>query len=113
MSTTLKNGSVLILAGAFAAALATASTVATSDAQAAADKDKCWGVSKAGQNDCAAGPGTSCQGQAKWDYMTNAWKYVDKGTCETITTEASGKGSLQCKPETREEIPAANRGCEA
>jgi uncharacterized membrane protein len=45
-------------------------------------------------NDCAAGPGTTCAGTAAADYQGNAWKYVPKGTCETIKTP-KGMGSLQ------------------
>jgi uncharacterized membrane protein len=56
-------------------------------------KDKCFGISKAGQNDCAAGAGTSCAGTSKRDYQGNAWKYVAKGTCTKISTP-KGKGSL-------------------
>ena len=44
-------------------------------------KEKCYGVAKAGKNDCAAGPGTSCAGTSTTDYQGNAWKYVAKGTC--------------------------------
>ena len=53
MSTTKKT---LAVAGAVAAAL-TAVTTTHASAQA---KEKCYGVSLAGQNDCAAGPGTTC-----------------------------------------------------
>jgi uncharacterized membrane protein len=56
-------------------------------------KDKCYGVSLAGRNDCAAGAGTSCAGTSKRDYQGNAWKYVAKGTCAKIKTPA-GYGSL-------------------
>ena len=56
-------------------------------------KEKCYGVAKAGQNDCAAGPGTSCAGTSTRDYQGNAWKLVDAGTCEKIETP-KGKGSL-------------------
>ena len=56
-------------------------------------KDKCFGVALAGQNDCAAGPGTTCAGTSKVDYQGNAWKYVPKGTCSTIKTP-KGMGSL-------------------
>ena len=62
----------------------------------AADKpeqEKCFGVAKAGQNDCAAGPGTSCAGTSKVDYQGDAWKLVAKGTCTKIKTP-KGKGSL-------------------
>ncbi len=59
-----------------------------------AEMEKCYGVSKAGQNDCAAGAGTSCAGTSKVDYQGNAWKYVAKGTCEKIKTP-KGMGSLK------------------
>ena len=59
-------------------------------------KDKCYGISKAGKNDCAAGAGTSCAGTAKRDYAGNAWKYVAKGTCTGIKTP-KGAGSLTSK----------------
>jgi uncharacterized membrane protein len=55
--------------------------------------EKCWGIAKAGQNDCAAGPGTTCAGTAKADYQTNAWKLVPAGTCTSIATP-KGHGSL-------------------
>jgi len=58
------------------------------------EKEKCFGVSKAGENDCAAGPGTSCAGTSTRDYQGNAWKYVDKGTCVKIKTP-KGNGSLK------------------
>jgi uncharacterized membrane protein len=56
-------------------------------------KEKCYGVAKAGQNDCKAGPGTTCAGTSKVDYQGNAWSLVAKGTCATITTP-KGHGSL-------------------
>ena len=55
--------------------------------------EKCWGVSMAGKNDCAAGPGTTCAGTAKVDYQANAWKNVPAGTCTSIQTP-KGMGSL-------------------
>jgi uncharacterized membrane protein len=60
------------------------------------NKDKCYGISKAGKNDCAAGAGTSCAGSSKVDYQGNAWKYVAKGTCTKIQTP-KGPGSLTPK----------------
>jgi uncharacterized membrane protein len=57
--------------------------------------EKCYGVSLAGKNDCAAGPGTSCAGTSKVDYQGNAWKNVAKGTCTTIKTP---KGTGSHKP---------------
>ena len=57
------------------------------------DKEKCYGVSMAGKNDCAAGAGTTCAGTSKVDYQGNAWKLVAKGTCTKIKTP-KGTGSL-------------------
>ena len=52
---------------------------------AAAEKEKCFGIAKAGQNDCANLAGThSCAGQAKVDMDKGEWKYVAKGTCATM-----------------------------
>ncbi len=79
----------LVLASALTAAIA---GVATSTASAA-DLEKCYGVALKGQNDCAAGEGTTCAGTATKDYQGNAWKSVPKGTCITIETPL-GKGSL-------------------
>jgi uncharacterized membrane protein len=59
-------------------------TVASSDVAQAAKagaKEKCYGVSLKGKNDCAAGPGTSCAGTSTADYQGNAWKYVAAGSC--------------------------------
>ncbi len=55
--------------------------------------EKCFGISLAGQNDCAAGPGTSCSGTSKVDYQGDAWKKVPTGTCVTTKTP-KGAGSL-------------------
>ena len=59
---------------------------------AMANMEKCFGVSLAGKNDCAAGPGTTCAGTSKVDYQGNAFKLVPKGTCTTIKTP-KGTGS--------------------
>jgi uncharacterized membrane protein len=48
-----------------------------------ATKEKCYGIAKSGQNDCAAN-GHACQGQAKTDNDPAEWKYVAKGECETL-----------------------------
>lgn len=89
-----KTASVAIVAGALSAAVTMAATV--QPAQAA--KMKCYGVSKAGQNDCAAGPGTTCAGTSTVDYQGNAWKYVETDACEDIVINMDGverKGSDQ------------------
>ncbi|MGH6946764.1 MAG: BufA1 family periplasmic bufferin-type metallophore, partial [Kiloniellales bacterium] len=77
--------SAAILAGAVATALASMA--------AAAGKEKCYGVALKGQNDCAAGPGTSCQGHSTVDFQGNAWKFVMGGTCTTLELPGGRKGS--------------------
>ena len=48
-------------------------------------KEKCYGIAKAGQNDCANLSGShSCAGQAKADMAADEWKYVAKGTCKDM-----------------------------
>jgi uncharacterized membrane protein len=88
MSNNLKN---LAVAGALATALV--SSMATS--VAAAGKEKCFGVAIAGENGCKAGPGTSCAGSSKVDYQGNAWKVVDKGTCEGMELPGGRMGSMK------------------
>jgi len=60
----------------------------------AADEEKCFGVALAGENDCAAGPGTTCAGTSTVDYQGNAWSLVPAGTCAEIETPL-GNGSLE------------------
>ena len=85
MSTT----KTLALLGAVAAA---ATTFASSPA-VAQENVKCYGVSLAGQNDCKAGPGTSCAGSSTVDYQGNAWTLVPAGTCETMELPAMADGT--------------------
>ena len=82
----------LTLAGAMAAALGIAAASAAPVEQKPG-QEKCYGISLKGQNDCAAGPGTTCAGTSKTDYQGNAWKLVPAGTCITINTP-HGLGSL-------------------
>lgn len=89
MKTKLMTGSA-IAAGALAAAVALSSAPAN-----AGDMEKCYGVALAGENDCAAGPGTSCEGTSTVDYQGNAWKLVPAGTCESITVDGGRTGSLE------------------
>jgi len=89
-----------VLAGAVATALASLATAAPltkaeADAATAAGKQKCYGVALKGQNDCAAGPGTTCQGTSTVDFQGNAWKFVQGGTCSTIVVTGGRYGSLQ------------------
>ncbi len=81
-----------VVAGALVAAV---STVAAPTSTLAQEQEKCYGISKAGQNDCAAGPGTTCAGTSTIDYQTNAWKLVPKGTCVTTEVPGGAHGTLE------------------
>lgn len=85
------NNSAHILAASVAAALSMAAGAAQADSHAAA-QEKCYGVSLAGENNCAAGPGTTCAGTSTIDYQGNAWALVPAGTCETMMLPADAEG---------------------
>jgi uncharacterized membrane protein len=78
----------LVIAGALMAALSSVATIASAEG----DNEKCFGVALAGQNDCAAGAGTTCAGTSKVDYQGNSWKYVPAGTCLTMELPAAEDG---------------------
>ncbi|HTA99450.1 MAG TPA: DUF2282 domain-containing protein [Bradyrhizobium sp.] len=83
------------IAGSLAAALTMIATpVFAAPKPPQPTMDKCFGIALKGDNDCAAGAGTTCAGTAAADYQGNAWKYVAKGTCDTIKTP-KGTGSLE------------------
>jgi uncharacterized membrane protein len=89
------NSKSLAVTAFTVAALISGSAIAADKSDTAKSaKEKCYGVSMAGKNDCAAGPGTSCAGTSKVDYQANAWKYVAKGTCTGIKTP-KGHGTLK------------------
>ncbi|MTI00110.1 DUF2282 domain-containing protein [Roseibium sp. RKSG952] len=96
-----KAMSAAIVAGAVATAVAglTASTAANAQA-----KEKCYGVSLKGQNDCKAGAGTTCAGTSTVDYQGNAWTLVPKGTCTAMALPGDRKGSLT---ELNRDLPEA------
>ncbi|QYC09290.1 BufA1 family periplasmic bufferin-type metallophore [Brevundimonas nasdae] len=94
------NTSTRILAGASALLVLSANVAAAQNrptAQQEQGMEKCFGIAKAGQNDCAAGPGTTCAGTSVRDYQGNAWKLAPKGTCTAIQTP-KGNGSLTAIP---------------
>jgi len=80
-----------IVAGALAASVASLSPMNAH----AEEQEKCFGVSLAGENDCAAGPGTTCAGTATMDYQGNAWKLVPAGTCDSISLPDNRMGALE------------------
>src|SRR5262249_48091422 len=78
-----------VLASAVATALASLApaaplTKAEGDAATAAGKVKCYGVVLKGQNDCAAGPGTTCQGTSTVDFQANPWNSIRAAASDTI-----------------------------
>jgi uncharacterized membrane protein len=79
------NMKKLAIAAAVGSFLA-AGTMGTAAAGDMGSQDKCYGVAKAGKNDCA-GNGHSCAGQAKKDMDPNEWKHMSKADCE----KAGGK----------------------
>lgn len=100
--------SAAFLASAVATALtsfAAAAPLSPAEAKAAMDagKEKCYGVSLAGQNDCAAGPRTTCQGTSTVDYQGNAWTFVDGGTCASMELPGDRMGSPE---ELTRDVPA-------
>jgi len=75
----------LIAAALAAVCTATTATSATPSMAGSADTEKCYGVAKAGQNDCAAADGShSCAGQATTDNAPVEWKNVPKGTSDKV-----------------------------
>lgn len=109
MNTTRLKGSIALAAAAGLAAACSGGSDAPTEAPAAgkdtetvaaadtdeAAKEKCYGISLAGENDCAAGEGTSCAGTSVIDYQGNAWTYVDEGTCVEIERPDGTFGSLE------------------
>ena len=74
--------SQLLIRSALAGLIALGAAHGVANAADPPGKEKCYGVSKAGQNDCANATGThACSGQSKKDNDPNDWKLVAAGTC--------------------------------
>jgi len=84
------------IAATLALAVAGTALASNASAQAKPAMEKCYGIAKAGKNDCKAGAGTTCAGTSKADYQGNAWKLVKAGTCVNTKTP-KGNGSLTPK----------------
>jgi len=79
-----------VLIAAAVAGLFSISASAMAADQDHANQDKCFGIAKAGQNDCASSNAShGCAGQAKADNQATDWKYVAKGTCESLGGKAA------------------------
>ena len=81
------------------AALTSGGMLAATTAQAAgavvcAEQERCYGIAKAGKNDCATSS-SGCSGSAKQDNLKDAWIYVPKGTCQKVA------GGMLAQPETK------------
>jgi uncharacterized membrane protein len=86
----------LVLSSALASALALGlvGQVAAQDK----GKEKCYGIAKAGANDCANLSGThSCAGQSKADNDAGEWKYVAKGTCKDMKGMTAEEAKMKAK----------------
>ena len=94
----------LSLAASLASALAGFAALPSSAEDMAAATEKCYGVAMAGQNDCAAGPGTTCAGTSTIDFQGNAWKAVPAGTCVSMDLGEGRMGSLEA---LERDLPAA------
>ena len=96
MSAFTKASSALAFAGVVAGAMSVLSASANAGPVANdGTKEKCFGISLKGQNDCAAGA-HSCAGTSTIDYDPVSFKLVPKGTCTTMSTPG-GMGSLEPK----------------
>ena len=87
--------SAMALAAALGSSLAGSASAHLEDG--VKGKEKCFGVSLAGKNDCAAGPGTSCAGTSKKNYDGAAWRLVPSGTCAKTAAPNSPTGFGQLK----------------
>jgi len=74
-------------------AIMIAGAVATAGEVSDREKVRCYGVSLAGRNDCAAGPGTTCAGTSTVDYQGNAWTLVERSECEATVLPAMADGT--------------------
>ena len=86
----------LVVSSAIASvmALGLATQVAAQDK----GKEKCYGIAKAGQNDCANLSGShSCAGQSKVDNDAGEWKYVAKGTCKDMKGMTAEESKMKKK----------------
>ena len=83
-----------LIQSAIAGILALSTNPAAQAQSSDAPREKCYGIAKAGQNDCGTARHT-CAGKATKDNAPDDWKYVPKGTCEKLggkLAPGAGKG---------------------
>lgn len=91
----MKSSQLVSSAVAAALALGLVGQVAAQDKAA---KEKCFGIAKAGENDCANLSGShSCAGQAKTDMSVDEWKFVAKGTCKSMSGLSADEAKAKLK----------------
>jgi len=99
---------------ALATAILSAAAMASASHAHAAKQERCYGISKAGENDCGAGEGTTCAGSSTVDWQGNAWTLVDEGTCETIEFRTDDgrmlHGSLEPQDRDLPPLPQSTEG---
>ena len=94
------------------AAISAIGTVAALAGNASADTqamEKCYGISLAGKNDCAAGPGTTCSGTSTVDYQGSAWTLVPSGTCTMYGTATMRQSKFYLPGNRKGSLSALNR----
>ena len=105
MISSTRKSSAFALAGAFATVIAMG--IAPGTANAADDMEKCYGISKAAENDCAIKGANGCAGQSKVDYDGKAWKSVKTGTCTAIEVDIkNAAGTMEKRKGSLAEISA-------
>ena len=88
----------LVLSSALASVLAMGLVGTAAAEDKAAAKEKCYGITKAGQNDCANLSGShSCAGQSKLENDAGEWKYVGKGTCKDLKGLSADEAKAKTK----------------
>ncbi len=88
----MKSNALRVSAVGSALSLALVALAQAAPAPAPAFKsEKCYGVAKAGKNDCQTS-NSSCAGTSRRDNQGDAWIYLPAGTCERIVG-----GSLEPK----------------
>jgi uncharacterized membrane protein len=86
------------LASVMALGLVATAGAASHSMEKPKDKEKCYGIAKAGQNDCANLSGShSCAGQNKVDNGTDEWKYVATGTCKDMKGMTADEAKMKMK----------------
>ena len=94
------NNTRLIVSSALASVLAMGALSASAQSTEGKEKEKCYGIAKAGTNDCANLSGShSCAGQSKNAMAPDEWNYVAKGSCAKIggKSEAEAKATVAKK----------------